>query len=145
MCSSDPQNVLSVSFCGCEETVDHLFIRCPFARLVWCVLFCAYNIPHPTNATNLFGNWLNGVGKKTKGRIRIGVSALCWSIWNYRNNLVSNRNFFFMFYRLSIWRRIGYSYGHAFYPRPARSYGYLVYPNPDGCTGYLLPGYVTAY
>ena len=78
-------------FCGAEETVEHLFISCPFARLIWRVVFTTYNIPPPTNIKNMFGNWLNGIDKKTKARIRIGVSTICWSIWNCRNNLVFNR------------------------------------------------------
>jgi hypothetical protein len=40
----------------------------------------------------MFGNWLNGVDKKSKDRIRIGVSALCWSIWRCRNNIVFNNS-----------------------------------------------------
>jgi hypothetical protein len=36
----------------------------------------------------MFGNWPNGVEKKTKAKICIGVSALCWSIWNCRNDIV---------------------------------------------------------
>ena len=39
----------------------------------------------------MFENWLNGIDKNTKARIRIGVSALVWSIWNCRNNIVFNR------------------------------------------------------
>jgi hypothetical protein len=41
-----------------------------------------------TSIGELFGNWLNGVDK---GRIRIGVSALCWSIWNCRNTIVFDK------------------------------------------------------
>jgi hypothetical protein len=33
----------------------------------------AYNIPPPTNITNMLGNWLHGTDKKNKARIRIGV------------------------------------------------------------------------
>ena len=80
------------SFCGAEETVEHLFLSCPFAQLVWRVVYSTYNIPPPTNIKNMFGNWLNGMDKQTKARIRIGVSAICWSIWNCRNNLVFNRS-----------------------------------------------------
>ena len=79
------------SFCGSDESIEHLFISCPFAKLVWRVVFCTYNIPPPTNATNMFGNWLCGMDKKIKDRIHIGVSAICWSIWNCRNNLVFSR------------------------------------------------------
>ena len=74
------------------ETIDHLFLACPFARIVWRMIFYTYNLPPPTNITNMFGNWLNGIDKKTKARIRIGVSALCWSIWTCRNDIVFNKS-----------------------------------------------------
>jgi hypothetical protein len=77
-------------FCDSTETVEHLFLSCPFARIIWRMLFFTYNIPPPTNITNMFGNWLNGVDKHDKARIRIGVSALCWSIWTCRNNIIFN-------------------------------------------------------
>jgi hypothetical protein len=39
----------------------------------------------------MFGNWLNGVSKCDKARIRIGIAALCWSIWTSRNDMVFNK------------------------------------------------------
>jgi hypothetical protein len=60
-----------------EQSVDHLFIRCPFA-LVWQVVYFTFNILAPTNIKNFFGQWLNGIDKKTTGRIRVGVCALCY-------------------------------------------------------------------
>jgi hypothetical protein len=39
----------------------------------------------------MFGNWLNGIPKADKARIRIGVSALCWSIWTCRNKIIFNK------------------------------------------------------
>jgi hypothetical protein len=44
--------------------VEHLFIRCPFAKLVWQVVFFTFNVPPPVNIKNLFGRWLNGIDKK---------------------------------------------------------------------------------
>ena len=85
------QGCTKCSFCGSEETVEHLFINCPFAKIIWTIVYSTYNITPPTNITNMFGNWLNGVDKQTKARIRIGVSAICWAIWNCRNNLIFNR------------------------------------------------------
>ena len=79
-------------FCGAQETVEHLFISCPFARLLWRIVNITYDLPPPTNTTNMFGNWLNGVDRISKARIRIGVSALCWSIWRCRNDIMFNRN-----------------------------------------------------
>jgi hypothetical protein len=42
----------------------HLFIRCPFAKLVWQVVLFKFNIPPPSNIKNLFGRELNGIDKK---------------------------------------------------------------------------------
>ena len=63
-------------FCDANETVHHLFLACPFIKLVWRMIYFTFNIPPPTSITNMFGNWLNEVCKKDKARIRIGVSAL---------------------------------------------------------------------
>jgi hypothetical protein len=78
-------------FCDSMEFVEHLFLYCLFARIVWHMIYFTYNIPPPTNITNMFGNWLNGVDRNDKARIRIGVSALCWSIWNCRNTIVFDK------------------------------------------------------
>jgi hypothetical protein len=69
-------------FCDSDETVNHPFISCPFARLVWRVVYVTYDIPPASNITNIFRNWLNGIDKKTKTKIRIGVSALYRLFWN---------------------------------------------------------------
>jgi hypothetical protein len=79
------------SFCDAEESMEHLFISCPFARLIWRVVFAAYNIPPPSNVINIFENWLNATDTTDKASICIGVSALCWSIWNCRNDIVFNK------------------------------------------------------
>jgi hypothetical protein len=70
-------------FCGSHETIDHLFITCPFSRLVWRIVYFTYNIPPPSNVTNVFGNWLNVVDKKTKARIRVGLCALIWDFGQF--------------------------------------------------------------
>jgi hypothetical protein len=79
-------------FCGEQETVEHLFLSCPFAKIIWRIIHFTYSLPPPTNITNMFSNWLNGVDKTYKSRIRVGVSALCWSIWRCRNNVVFNNS-----------------------------------------------------
>jgi hypothetical protein len=79
------------AFCDSEESINHLFFACPFARLIWRVVQFTFDIPPPTNVTNMFGNWLNGVEKQTKARIRVGVCALIWALWNCRNDMVFNK------------------------------------------------------
>jgi hypothetical protein len=39
----------------------------------------------------MFGNWLKGVEKKDKARIRIGICAIMWAIWNCRNDVIFNK------------------------------------------------------
>jgi hypothetical protein len=43
---------------------------------------------------NTFGNWLNGVPKKDKEHIRVGVCALFWAIWTVRNDFIFNKKNF---------------------------------------------------
>ena len=95
------------AFCDSEESVDHLFFHCPLSRQVWRIVYFTYNIPPPSNTTNMFGNWLNGVDQDTKARIRIGICALLWALWNCRNDVVFNKagntNFLQVFLRATHW------------------------------------------
>ena len=77
-------------FCDQDETIHHLFITCPLARMVWRVVHLAFNIRPPVNITNMFGNWLKGVSKKLVAQIRVGLCALIWAIWNTRNDYIFN-------------------------------------------------------
>jgi hypothetical protein len=113
--------------------IHHLFLPCPFARIILRIVCFAYSIPPPTNITNMFSNWLNDVNKCDKSRILIGMSALCWAIWTCRNGYVFDKqkgtNFF-----------VGYSSRCAVDPTLAisssrgstRAYGYWMQPTVDG-------------
>jgi hypothetical protein len=74
-------------FCDKDETIQHMFISCPFAKNIWHIVYMTYNITPPTSITNLFGNLLNGVAKKDKGHIRVGVCSLLWAICKVHNDL----------------------------------------------------------
>jgi hypothetical protein len=94
-------------FCNEPETINHLFLSCPFAKIVWRMIYFTFGIHPPANITNMFGNWLNGVHKLDKNRIRIGISAVCWSIWTNRNDIIFNRqkgtNFLQVIRRAAYW------------------------------------------
>jgi fructose-specific phosphotransferase system IIC component len=71
--------VLNVVFCDQDEAIKHLFISCPFTQIIGKIVYMTFNISPPLNITNLFGNWLNGMGRKDKAHIRIVVCALVWA------------------------------------------------------------------
>src|SRR3990170_8450557 len=79
------------SFCDQDETIKHLFLDCPLAKLLWHSVHIAFNITPPNSIHTLFGTWLNGVETNIARHIRIGVCALLWAIWNCRNDMGFNR------------------------------------------------------
>jgi hypothetical protein len=84
------QGCIKCCFCDQKEIIQHLFITCPLARIVWRIVHTAFNIIPPTNITNLFGNWLVVESKLDKVQIWVGVCALIWAIWNIRNDYIFN-------------------------------------------------------
>jgi hypothetical protein len=107
--------------CDLVKSIHHLFISCPFARLVWRVIEFTFNLSPPTKITNLFGNWLSAIVKEDRARIRVGVCALLWTVWNCRNDLVFNKTSHAIFYRLSTRLRTGSMHGLSFSRRGSGS------------------------
>jgi hypothetical protein len=70
------------AFCDSEESVEYLFLKCNFAKLLCKVVHYTFNIPPPTNIKNLFASWLNGIDKITKSRIRVGVGQFGMAVLN---------------------------------------------------------------
>jgi hypothetical protein len=60
---------------GAQETIEHLFIACLFSKLLWCMMFFAFNLPSPANITNMFGNWLNGEAIEFSISVKLGVAV----------------------------------------------------------------------
>ena len=79
------------SFCDQDETIKHLFLDCPLARILWRTVQIAFNITPPSTVRSLFGTWLDGIESVTARHIHVGVCALLWAIWNCRNDLAFNR------------------------------------------------------
>jgi hypothetical protein len=127
--------------------MDHLFIQCPFLiKLVWQVICFNFNIPPPTNINNLFGQWLNGIEKKIKEQIRVGVYALIWAIWNCHDNVIFNNVGHDQFFA-------GYKQGYILDSHlvlsstrgPAGTYRYWMHSVDGGHLGYLQPGWLATY
>uniref|UniRef100_A0A452ZM17 Uncharacterized protein n=1 Tax=Aegilops tauschii subsp. strangulata TaxID=200361 RepID=A0A452ZM17_AEGTS len=63
-----------------NETIKHLFLDCPLAKLLWRTIHIAFKVTPPISIDTLFGTWLTGVESYTTGHIRIGICALLWAI-----------------------------------------------------------------
>jgi hypothetical protein len=71
-----------------NETIQHLFIDCPLAKMIWRFIFYATNLNQPRSINHMFGNWLNNQHKDVKQLIWVGVAAICWAIWKCRKDIV---------------------------------------------------------
>jgi len=128
------------SFCDRDETIKHLFLDCPMAKVLWRTVHIAFNITPPNNINTLFGTWLDGIEPQTARHIRVGVCALLWAVWNCRNDLVFNRTINTHFVA-------GYLPSHCVDPYVVAAhsdggqgaFGYWIYPMGDGNSGYIQP------
>ena len=104
-------------FCDHNESIKHLFLECPLAKLLWRSIHIAFNVNTPNSIHTLFGTWLNGVDSHIAKHIRIGICALDWASWNTRNDLIFNgtqfMNFLQVIYKATAWIRMWSSLTHA--------------------------------
>ena len=79
--------------CGCnsDETIQHLFLDCPYASMVWRIIFFATGLNPPRSISHMFSTWLTNQHKKTRNLIWVGVAAICWAIWRCRNDIIFNK------------------------------------------------------
>ena len=68
------------SFCDSDESITHLFLDCPLAKILWRSVHIAFSISPLNSINRLFGTWLDGINVVTTGHIRVGVCALLWAI-----------------------------------------------------------------
>jgi hypothetical protein len=81
-------------FCEQNESIEHFFINCPFAKIIWQIVYMAFNITPPVSIVHMFGTWLNRIVKSEKRNIRVGVCAILTTIWHMRNNFNFNKSCF---------------------------------------------------
>jgi hypothetical protein len=123
--------------CDHEESVQHLFVECPFAKIIWTIVHMAFNITLPTNISHLFSNWLNGISKAENVNIRVEVCAIIWIIWHVQNNLSLTNQIYHHFCRLSIWLPTGSICVLSSTGGAAPGNRYCVQPFSNGCERYI--------
>jgi hypothetical protein len=84
-------------FCHQDETINHLFFQCRFARSIWSLIQVASSLYPPTSVANIFGNWLHDIDLRFRTLIRVGALVVIWSLWLCRNDKVFNdKNYSFL-------------------------------------------------
>lgn len=76
-------------FCGLDESIDHLFMKCSLARMLWNIIKCTFNLfVIPDNADALLNTWLKSFHPDEKHLVFTGVSMVFWTIWKIRNSTI---------------------------------------------------------
>jgi hypothetical protein len=130
----------SCCFCDGKESIQHIFFGCPFTKIIWRIIHMTFGLSPPKNITNLFVNWLKGIPKKELIKIRVGVCAVIWTMWNIRNDFIFNKS-------KKIFIFAGYPYGHPLDPYVVLSQirggaggdGLWVQPFGDRCSRFIQP------
>jgi hypothetical protein len=50
------------SFCCKDESIEHIFFDCYYAKFLWGLIQITFSILPPLNTDHLFGTWTNGMG-----------------------------------------------------------------------------------
>jgi hypothetical protein len=69
-----------------------LIFYCHFARFLWRAVQVTFNIAMPTSVVDLFNDWAYGVGIRFKKLLLVGATALCWTMWTSRNEMVFDKS-----------------------------------------------------
>ena len=43
-------------YCNYDESIQHLFFQCDFAKFIWRIIEDAFGLTVPQNVTHIFGN-----------------------------------------------------------------------------------------
>jgi hypothetical protein len=74
-------------FCGCNESINHLFFECPLAKYNWSVASCAFGVESkPESFFDLCQNWLQKFTGKDRVVVMLGTAALLSNLWKTRNS-----------------------------------------------------------
>jgi hypothetical protein len=77
--------------CNLNEIIQHLFLDCPSAKMIWRIIFYATNLTQPRSISHMFDTWLNNQLKDYKPLSWVGVAAICWK---YRNDIIFKKTKF---------------------------------------------------
>ena len=63
------------SFCSQDDTIQHLFFDCHYAKFLWRLVHFCFNLQPPRGIDHMFGSWLQGMGSQIQKQL-FGISFL---------------------------------------------------------------------
>lgn len=81
------QGSIKCEFCNQEESVNHMFITCSFARQVWFWMGQCHQHFFKWSSMEDIITFAVSLPKYDKTAFLMVLSALCWTIWKHRNEL----------------------------------------------------------
>ncbi|WVZ53969.1 hypothetical protein U9M48_004850 [Paspalum notatum var. saurae] len=78
-------------FCSKQETIQHLFFECHYAKFLWRAVHCIFGLTPPINTGHLLNVWSKQGGKRMVQPLLTGAATFCWAIWLTRNEVLFRR------------------------------------------------------
>ena len=85
-----------------RRNLQTFYLLLALLHVVFELVQYTFNITPPSNVSNMFGDWLDGVEKKNKAQIHVGTCALVQSLWNCWNDIILINVQLLMFHRSSV-------------------------------------------
>jgi hypothetical protein len=79
------------NYCHSLETIHHLFFECVYAKFLWRAVHLLFGLSPPHSIDDLFVNWYKRGDTLHNSLLLTAASALCWTIWITRNEVVFDK------------------------------------------------------
>ncbi len=67
-------------------------MECHFAKFIWGIVQFYFSLYPPNSISHVVDDWLLGADKKNRKPILIGASAICWTLWLSRNDMIFDKS-----------------------------------------------------
>ena len=81
----------SCAYYHVPESIQHLFFSCAHAKFLWRAVHVVFGLSQPSSVDDLFNRWCKVGGIKHNLLLLTVASAICWTIWISRNEVVFDK------------------------------------------------------
>ena len=78
-----------------------MLFDCHVSHFIWRTIHVAFGLRPPHSVAHLFGNWLQGIDKKTRFQVWVGAISVYWSICLSRNDIIFDKKGIILICKLS--------------------------------------------